>query len=70
MISLIPVNLTVQVPRPPDRVVTITSPFPMAGPDTQMILFGDTHSAERVQSRLHIITPNKNSNLLGNNYTI
>lgn len=57
MISLIPVNFTVQVPRPPDLVVTITSPFPEAGPDKQMILFGDTHSAERVQSILHIITP-------------
>ena len=50
MISLIPVNLTVQVPRPPDLVVTITSPFPLAGPDKQTILFGDTHSAHRVQS--------------------
>ena len=58
MISLIPVNLTVHVPRPPDLVVTITSPFPTAGPDRQVILFGDTHSAERVQSSLHITTPN------------
>ena len=57
MISLIPVNFTVQVPRPPDLVVTITSPFPMAGPDIQMILFGDIHSAERVQSSLHMSTP-------------
>ena len=47
------------VPTPPDRVVTIMSPFPLACPVLATILFGDFHSADNIQSIPHIRKPVK-----------
>lgn len=47
----------VEVPIPPDTVVTIISPLPFAGPVRAIILFGDFHSADSKQSNPHIDNP-------------
>lgn len=48
------------MPTPPNRVVTMTSPLPLTGPDIAIILFGDFHSQESRQSNPHIVKPVKN----------
>lgn len=49
-----------QLPFPPDRVMTITSPFPLPGPVRAIILLGDFHSANNVQSIPQIFNPVNN----------
>lgn len=44
---------------PPEAVVTIMSPLPLAGPVRAIILFGDFHSADSEQSVPHIFNPTK-----------
>lgn len=61
IVSWYPRNCTVDVPLPPDIVVTIMSPRPFPGPDLAIILLGDFHSAERRQSQPHIDKPEKMS---------
>lgn len=56
-VILVPLNVTLHVPTPPSLVVTMTSPFPLTGPEIAMILFGDFHSADRRQSKPQIVKP-------------
>jgi len=56
---IIPRNCTVDVPLPPDRVVTIISPRPFPGPDLAIILFEDFHSADSKQSHPHTVKPRR-----------
>lgn len=52
-----PLNVTLHVPIPPARVVTITSPLPLIGPDIAIILLGLFHSADNRQSKPQIVIP-------------
>ena len=52
-----PLKPTVQLPTPPDFVITMTSPFPFPGPDRTVILLGLFQSADRIQSTPHIFRP-------------
>lgn len=58
----IPLNCTVDVPSPPERVVTIMSPRPLQGPDLATILFLLFHSADRRQSQPQILRPGDKRN--------
>lgn len=52
-----PLNCTVEVPSPPDFVVTIISPLPLQGPDLATILFRLFHSADSKHSQPQIFKP-------------
>ena len=49
----------VQLPTPPERVVGMISPSPIAGPVRAIILLGVFHSAERIQSAPQMVKPEK-----------
>lgn len=53
----LPLNCTVEVPSPPDRVVTMMSPRPLHGPERATILFLLFHSQDSKQSQPHIFNP-------------
>lgn len=55
-----PLNWTVDVPTPPEAVVTVISPRPFPGPDRAIILFGDFHSADNKQSHPQMVKPLNN----------
>lgn len=52
-------NWTVQEPRPPDLVVTMTSPYwgTLTAPHLAIILLGECHSAYVKHSMPHIVRP-------------
>jgi len=52
-----PVKLTVEVPQPPDFVITIILCFPSPVEVRQIILEAEIHSAVKEQFLLHIATP-------------
>ena len=54
-----PLNCTVELPTPPERVTTIISPLPLACPVRAMILLEDFHSAESRQSTPQILSPDE-----------
>lgn len=49
---------------PPEEVVTIMSPLPLAEPVLAIILFGDFHSADKRQSDPQMVKPYKNKTIL------
>ena len=55
-----PLKPTVQLPTPPDLVVTMISPFPFPGPVRAIILLLDFHSADNIQSTPQIFKPGIN----------
>ena len=58
--SIYPRNVTVHVPSPPLRVVTIISPFRAPGPVRQRIFVDDFHSAHDKQLQPQIVKPEHN----------
>lgn len=52
-----PLNPTVQLPVPPDFVLTMISPLPFPDPVRAIILLLDFHSADSKQSTPHIFKP-------------